>query len=49
MSADKTTTDVPDEAIESLLPLIRAYFESDEGQEVYAKWQAEKKMAYVKK
>lgn len=49
MFADKTTHDFPDEAIESLaryiLPSIRAYFESDEGQREYAEWKAEKEKA----
>ncbi len=42
MSADKFKFDIPDEVIESLasciLPSIRAYFESEEGQKEYAQW-----------
>ena len=49
MSDDKIITNVPDEAMESLarciLPSIRAYFESDEGQREYAEWKAEKEKA----
>lgn len=49
MSADKTTPDVSDEVIESLarciLPSIRAYFESDEGQREFAEWRATKEKA----
>ncbi len=46
MSADKLITDIPDEVIESLarciLPSIRAYFESEEGQKEYAEWKAKR-------
>ena len=42
MSADKLKIDIPDEVIESLarciLPSIRAYFESEEGQKEYTEW-----------
>ena len=42
MSADKLIADIPEEVIESLarciLPSIRAYFESEEGQKEYAEW-----------
>ncbi len=42
MSADKLKSDIPDEVIESLarciLPSIRAYLESEEGQKEYADW-----------
>jgi septum formation topological specificity factor MinE len=47
MSADKRKPDIPEEVIESLartiLPAIRAYFESEEGQREFAEWK-EKKM-----
>ena len=43
---DKGRTDVPDYVIESLarcaLPLIRAYYESDEGQREFAAWIVQK-------
>jgi hypothetical protein len=42
MAADKRKPDIPDEVIESLartlLPAIRAYFDSEEGQKEYAEW-----------
>lgn len=42
MSADKPIPDIPDEVIESLartiLPSIRKYFESVEGQREFAEW-----------
>lgn len=42
MAADKRKPDIPEEVIESLartiLPAIRAYFESVEGQREYAEW-----------
>ena len=47
MSADKVKSDIPDEVIESLarciLPSIRAYFESEEGQKEYKEWIEKKK------
>lgn len=48
MFASKLKSDIPDEVIESLarciLPSIREYFESEEGQKEYALW-IEKKEA----
>lgn len=45
MSADRLKADIPDEVIESLarciLPSIRAYFESEEGQKEFTEWKAE--------
>ena len=42
MSADELKSEIPNEVIESLarciLPSIRAYFESEEGQKEYAEW-----------
>lgn len=42
MSADKPMPDIPDEVIESLartiLPSIRKYFDSEEGQREFAEW-----------
>jgi hypothetical protein len=42
MSADKPMPDIPDEVIESLartlLPAIRKYFESEEGQREFTEW-----------
>lgn len=47
MSADTLKTEIPDEVIESLarciLPSIRAYFESVEGQKEYAEWVEKRK------
>lgn len=44
--ADKNTSHIPEEVIESLarciLPSIRAYFDSEEEQREFAQWQAEK-------
>jgi len=46
MSTDKYKTDIPDEVIESLartlLPSIRAYFESEDGQREFAEWKKKK-------
>lgn len=43
---DKAKQDIPDHVIESLarcvLPLIRAYFESEEGKREFAAWKTEK-------
>lgn len=48
MSADKLKSDIPDEVIESLarciLPSIRAYFESEEGQKEYMDWLEKRKL-----
>lgn len=48
MSADKLKFDIPDDVIESLarciLPSIRAYFESEEGQKEFSEWIEKKKM-----
>ena len=42
----KNTTGIPDFEIDSLaralLPAIREYFDTDEGKEEFAKWQAER-------
>lgn len=42
MSADKLKTDIPDEVLESLartiLPSIRKYFDSEEGQREFMEW-----------
>lgn len=46
MSAKKPILDIPDEVIGSLartiLPSIRAYFESEEGQSEFAEWKKKK-------
>ena len=46
MSADKPMPDIPDEVVESLartiLPSIRKYFDSEEGQREFAEWKAKK-------
>lgn len=43
--SNKAKQDVPDHAIEALarcaLPLIQAYFESEEGQREFAAWKAD--------
>jgi hypothetical protein len=43
---DKAKQDIPDRVIESLarcaLPLIQAYFESEEGQKEFEKWKENK-------
>ena len=47
MSDKKQVPEVPDHAIESfarcILPAIREYFESEEGQREFAKWKEQKK------
>lgn len=47
MSTNKLKSDIPDEVIESLarciLPSIRAYFESEEGQKEYMEWKTKAK------
>lgn len=46
MAADKRKPDIPEEVIESLartlLPAIRAYFESEEGQREFKEWKENK-------
>ena len=46
---DKAKQDIPNHVIESLarcaLPLIRAYFESEEGKREFATWRTEKEAA----
>jgi septum formation topological specificity factor MinE len=46
MAADKRKPDIPDEVIESLartlLPAIRSYFESEEGQREFNEWKENK-------
>lgn len=48
MSVDKHMPDIPDEVIESLartlLPAIKAYFDSEEGQREFEEWKAKKKV-----
>lgn len=43
MSSDKLTPDIPDEVIQSLartiLPAIREYFDSEEGQREFVEWE----------
>ncbi len=45
MADKKTITEIPDHVIESfarcILPAIREYFESEEGQREFAVWKAE--------
>ena len=47
MTNEKMLPEVPDNVIKSfarcLLPAIREYFKSEEGQREYAKWMSEKK------
>jgi hypothetical protein len=46
MSADKKIPDIPQDVIESLartiLPSIRNYFDSDEGQQEFTEWKKQK-------
>lgn len=53
MADKKTTPEVPDYVIESfarcLLPVIREYFDSEEGQGEFAKWKAEKESGVIEK
>ncbi len=46
MADKKTATEIPDHVIESfarcILPAIRKYFDSEEGQREFAAWKAEK-------
>ena len=53
VSADKNFSNIPDEVIESLarciLPSIQAYFDSNEGAQAFADWQAEKTKARTMK
>lgn len=46
MSADKIIYDIPDEVIELLarviLPSIRAYFDSEEGQREFEEWKSKR-------
>ena len=47
---DKAKQDIPDRVIESLarcaLPLIRAYFESEEGRREFEEWKNKGKLKY---
>jgi len=53
MSADKRMPDIPHEVIQSLartlLPAIRNYFESEEGQQEYSRWKFKKERADTEK
>ena len=53
MSANKRKPDIPDEVIQSLaralLPTIRSYFESEEGQQEYSHWKSEKERVDTEK
>jgi len=48
MSAEKLSDNIPDEVIESLartlLPAIKSYFDSEEGQREFEEWKAKKKV-----
>jgi septum formation topological specificity factor MinE len=52
MSADKSVHDIPDEVIESLartiLPSIRKYFESEEGQREFDEWKKKNEQTVAK-
>ena len=53
MSRRKSTTGIPDFEIDSLartlLPLMRAYLDSEEGQKEFKTWQAERQQRQLNK
>lgn len=53
MADKKTSIEVPDYVIESfarcILPAIRDYFDSEEGQREYSQWRVKKERGDVKK